>query len=85
MDNIIKFPIEFKETLTTEVLPVRTILLGADKANLKETVVLGFTQEGNIYFASSEADGPKILWLLRKAEQELLNINNNDLNELGQS
>ena len=73
-NNIIKFPKDFKQQITTDSIPVDKILRGADKANLKETVVIGFDDKGEFYFASSEADGGTVLWLLEKAKQHLLNV-----------
>ncbi len=81
MNNVIKFPKEFKLQLTSDPVPVKNVLLGADKAQLKETVVIGWDEKGDFYFASSEADGPSVLWLLEKAKQELLKINNEDLEQ----
>ena len=72
MNNIIEFP--NKQVITDQRVPVKNILLGADKAKLKETIVIGWDEEGEFYFASSEADGANCLWLLEKAKMELLNI-----------
>jgi hypothetical protein len=72
MNNVIEFP--NKQIITDQRIPVKNILLGADKANLKETIVIGWDEEGEFYFASSEADGPNCLWLLERAKLELLNI-----------
>jgi hypothetical protein len=74
MADIIKFPKTFNEPLTTDKVPINKVLSGADKANLKETVVIGYDEKGDFYFASSEADGPSVLWLLESAKKELLNV-----------
>lgn len=79
MDNIIKFPKDFKPTLTYEDIPTRNILLGADNSDLEEVVVIGFDKDGELYFASSKADGGTVLWLLEKAKQLLLNVQDIDL------
>jgi hypothetical protein len=41
---------------------------------LEGVVVIGYTKEGNEYFASSYASGPECLWLLERCKQELLNV-----------
>ena len=41
---------------------------------LKTSLVLGYDHEGKLYFASSEPDGPEVLWLLEKAKQMLMEI-----------
>jgi hypothetical protein len=71
VDNIINFP--GKKIITNKPVPVTNILLRADRASLKETIVIGWDEEGKFYFASSEADGGNCLWLLEKAKMELLN------------
>lgn len=71
MDNIVNFP--GKQVITDKPVPVKNILLGADRANLKETIVIGFDEDGEFYFASSEADGANCLWLLEQAKLRLLN------------
>ena len=41
---------------------------------LQSVVVIGYGVDGEEYFASSIADGPKVLWLLRRMEHDLLAI-----------
>ena len=37
-------------------------------------VVLGFDDDGELYFASSIADGGEVLWLLEMAKKNLLEV-----------
>ena len=37
-------------------------------------VVIGFDDQGELYFASSIADGGSIIWLLEQAKLELLTV-----------
>jgi len=41
---------------------------------LKEVVVVGYEADGSFYFASTRANRPDVLWLLKQAEQRLLAI-----------
>lgn len=67
MSNVIDFPGE-----TTLDLSADKILSSADAMNLKHVVVVGRTQDDNIYFAFSSAYGPDVLWLLERARQTLM-------------
>jgi hypothetical protein len=62
-------------------LPVITSLpinvdrvINAALGKLKEVVVVGYDEDGDLYFASSEPGGPEVLWLLEKAKLALLDI-----------
>lgn len=52
-------------------VPVQKVIAAADNAELQTAVVVGFTQDGEFYFASSAADGGEVLWLLKLAERRL--------------
>jgi hypothetical protein len=41
---------------------------------LEDVVIVGYTKEGDEYFASSYASGPEALWLLERCKQELLAV-----------
>ena len=60
--------------ITTLDLPPERILEGALKANLKTVLVLGYKEDGSTYFASSQADGGDVMWLMEKAKSDLLKI-----------
>lgn len=54
-------------------LPPDTILDGA-KGTLEGVVVIGLTEGGQTYFASSIADGGTVIWLLEKLKKDLLEV-----------
>ena len=66
-DKIIPFTV-----LTTQDVPADRVLKEARKAALSEAVVIGWDEEGNLYFAGSVASGPSVLWLLEVAKKALL-------------
>ena len=43
---------------------------------VKVVIIVGWDQDDQMYFASSEPDGPECLWLLEKAKQALLDVGN---------
>ena len=53
-------------------LPPDRILDGA-KGQMESVVVIGWDNNGELYFASSIADGGSVLWLLEKCKIALLN------------
>lgn len=53
--------------LTKLDIPVERILGGALKADLQSAVVVGFTQDGDLHFASSVASGAEAIFLLQRA------------------
>jgi hypothetical protein len=48
------------------------VLATAAGAKLSEVIVIGRTQEGDLYFISSSADGGDVLWLMEIAKRELM-------------
>lgn len=58
--------------VTSLEVPAARVLDEARDAGLKGAVVLGFTEEGIEYFASSYPDGPTVLWLLERCKHVLL-------------
>lgn len=69
MTEIVDFP-----GRTCLDLPVERILNKALNKDLDEVVVIGYTKEGEFYFASSKANGHEVLWLLQGAEYKLIKI-----------
>lgn len=67
MNNITVLP-----CITTLDIPVERILDGATKANLECCVVVGLDEDGELYFASTKADGGTVLWLFEKAKKALM-------------
>jgi len=79
-----RFSIPPKEKLMTDnVIPLGNItrldipvdrVLDAAKEDISDrVVVLGWDKDGELYFASSFADGGEVLWLMEKAKLALLN------------
>ena len=50
----------------------RRVLKDALRANLKEVIVLGIDQDGEIYSEATEADSYRVMWLLESFKFELL-------------
>lgn len=53
-------------------LPVERVLEQA-KVQMQNVVIMGWDQDGELYFASTFADGGEIMWLLEKCKAALLN------------
>ena len=53
-------------------IPVAKVIEGATDADLQEIVVLGYRRDGSEFFASSQADGSEVLWLLERFKLQLL-------------
>ena len=68
MSNVIKFT---GETLLD--LDPDDILEEAE-GKLEKVMILGYTEEGEEYFASSFADGMTAVWLLERFKHLLINI-----------
>ncbi|KQT52207.1 MULTISPECIES: hypothetical protein [unclassified Aureimonas] len=61
--------------------PDRVLAEAADK--LEGVVICGVGKDGDLYFASSFADGADVLWWMRRAEHALMKIT--DALESGES
>lgn len=66
-DNVITGP--FKQTEKTHA---QTILDAANGMGLQETLVLGWTADNEIYFATTTTEVSEILHLLEKVKFEIL-------------
>lgn len=53
-------------------MPAQAVVDEAEKVQLKDIVVMGWTKEGKPYFCSSMADGADVLWLLEQIKLDLL-------------
>jgi len=60
--------------LTRLDMPAEKILNGALNADLESAIVIGYTKDGNEYFASSLADGGDCLWLMERFKLALLTV-----------
>ena len=58
--------------ITTLDIPPTKILATAAGAKLESVVVVGWADDGSLYFASSTADGAEANWLLDAAKFELM-------------
>jgi hypothetical protein len=47
--------------------PPEKILSWAQEADLESVVVVGYTKDGDEYFASSKADAAQVVWHLQRA------------------
>ena len=66
MTNVIPF-----NGITKLEIPVDTVLDSA-KTKLDSVVLCGFDNDGELYFASTCADGGEVIWLLEQAKLALL-------------
>ena len=68
-DNIV----ELGAFTKLDIPPDRVLSSAVDK--LQDVVIVGWEKETSLlYFASSTANGPEILWLLEKAKERLLSL-----------
>ena len=73
MNKVIDFPLHLNPGETYADIDPDAVLTGA-VGLLKEVVIVGYEADGSLYFASTRANGPDVLWLLKQAEQFLLAI-----------
>ena len=50
------------------------VILDKAKGKLEGVIVIGYTEDGDEYFASSYADGGTVNWLLDRCKSRLLEI-----------
>lgn len=55
-------------------LPPDRVLGAAMEADLSGVLVLGFDKDGDIYMATTYADGGTAIWLMEKCKKRLLEI-----------
>ena len=67
--------------LTTLDVPIDRVLEGALAAELDAVVVLGYDKNGDEYFASSNADGGDVVWLMERMKLKLLQVTDQDISE----
>ena len=73
MAKLIDFPLGINESETRLDFDPDEALTGA-VGKLTEVVIVGYEADGSLYFASNRANAPDVLWLLKQAEQILLDI-----------
>lgn len=67
MSNVVNLP-----CITRLDIPPDRILQEA-MGKLESVVVIGYTKDGE-YFASSQADGAEVVWLLERCKLKLLRV-----------
>lgn len=72
MSNVVKFPGETLLDLNPDDI------LEEAKGKLDQVLILGYTTEGEEFFASSFADGMTAVWLLERFKALLINIVDDD-------
>lgn len=65
------------QTITRMHLPLDRIFDKCEERKLDTAVVVGWTKEGDFYFASSTPDGSDCLWLFELAKKRLLEVGGN--------
>lgn len=68
-DNVVNL-----QMVTRLDLPVDRVLNGAMEANQSSAVVIGYTEDGEFYIASTYASGSDMLWALELARHKLFKI-----------
>lgn len=69
MSNVVELSCQ-----TTLDLPAERILSKALDADLDTAIVVGYDKDGDLYFASTTADGGNVLWLFEKAKLALFGV-----------
>jgi len=69
VDNVTILPM-----VTSLSLPVERVLNAALESKIKSVWIIGEDADGQLYFASSEADGGAALWWMEKAKKALMEI-----------
>lgn len=57
--------------ITSLEIPVDQVLEQA-KGKMKEVVLIGWDNDGDMYFASTSPSGPEVLWLIEQCKLALL-------------
>ena len=73
-DNVVEL-----DMITRLDIPPERILNGALKADLEQAFVIGWGRDGELYTASSFANGPELLWMIELAKKRLLAIGDGEV------
>lgn len=68
-DNVVPF-----NGMTRLDVPAERILQKAIEAGLDKVVVMGWDSDGDLYTASSMADGGEVLWVMELTKRRLMDI-----------
>lgn len=55
-------------------IPSERILNKALEQGITDVIVIGYDKDGDFYFASCQADGGSVLWLLEMAKRKLIDV-----------
>lgn len=72
-DNVVELNL-----ITKLDIPVERVLKNVPR-DLDFVIVIGEEEDGTVYFASSKASGPDVLWAMEKAKLALLNVSAADI------
>lgn len=72
-DNIIEFPHTSVLNDDTELDPKEMLEVLKDEVTMTEAIVIGWTDEGNLFVATSHGKAPEMVFLLELAKSVLLN------------
>lgn len=67
VSNVVNLP-----CITTHDLSTERVLTAALRADLEGVIVMGYAKDGEVYFASTYADGGNVMWLMEWAKRQLL-------------
>lgn len=67
--NVVALPV-----ITTLDIEPKRMLNAAMKSDLDSLVMIGFTQDGEFYFASNRGDAGTVMFLMETAKYKLLEI-----------
>jgi hypothetical protein len=71
--NVVDLPVITKLNLDPERV------LAAAQGKLESVVIVGYTKDGDEYFASSIADGADVVWMLERAKIKLLSVREDEM------
>ena len=74
MGEVISLNGEFPEREVFNEVDISKVLDGAKEFDLQRVLIIGVTQQGKLYGASSQPELPLMLWDLKLMEQTLLEI-----------
>ena len=72
-DNIIQFPHTSVLNDDAELDPKEMLEVLKDEVTMTEAIVIGWTDEGNLFVATSHGKAPEMVFLLELAKSVLLN------------
>lgn len=65
-------PVTILPVVTSLDLDAQRVLQAALDEGLERAIIIGRTQDGDFYFASSKSDGGEVLWELEVARLKLM-------------